>query len=793
MSIESSDPLQQQQQQESASTAPSSKSSDLTSDPNTSKTSTQPSSDQSISEPESFPVYVSELDQSVNEADLFQIFSKYGDILSIRVARDVKRRSIGYAYVNFTSPEYATAALEHDFKFINNKPCRVTRFERDPSLRISTPKSTVFIRNLDTAVTVDELKAAFESYGKIVGAKIAVQELQRYNNYNNRKQENNTEKANEEDSTTSASSNKKDTPPTTFTVAYGYVEFESPDSAAAALKNANGMTLGSRNISVSPHISRRPTNASNPNHPVPPLVKLQPSPQSIAEAEATFTNLFVKNIDPSVTSEEFEQLFAKYGPIVSHFLPVDEQGSFRGFGFVNFQTHAGAVAAIKALNDYKLKDKNLVVTRAMQRHEREEEIRQQYEASRLKRLAKYSGTNLYIKGLDVKIDDDELRNLFAPYGTITSAKVMTDDSGKSRGFGFVCYSNSSEAQQAISEMNNAQVKGNTLYVTIAQKREHHNTKPQFTTPIPIPFFNPQIPAVIPPTIIPDNKSGSPNSNDPNSPNASNLSPSNSNSPSNKANNGRIPQFSPQFYNPYYLGGIPGQAWGPGMPPMASGNPNGPQPQLIFPNYPYQGLISPLGPNPGMQYIKNKTGNRMNGKPNQGQSPNNQHIRNNNNMRKSSGNGGNKGYYNNGHYNNHYNNNNNNRYNNSNSNNNQSNNNSSQYHSSSLSAALASAPNPEAERQVIGEALYPKVQRHPAVNNDNELTAKLTGMMLDIDNKELLKWIDEDALLNARIQEAYDQYMEFLGKKSTDKSDDAEEESSSKKEDDKQSTEKEEKK
>ena len=49
------------------------------------------------------------------------------------------------------------------------------------------------------------------------------------------------------------------------------------------------------------------------------------------------------------------------------------------------------------------------------------------------------GVNLYVKNLDDTIDDDRLRKEFAPFGTITSAKVMCED-GRSKGFGFVCFS-----------------------------------------------------------------------------------------------------------------------------------------------------------------------------------------------------------------------------------------------------------------------------------------------------------------------------------------------------------------
>lgn len=80
--------------------------------------------------------------------------------------------------------------------------------------------------------------------------------------------------------------------------------------------------------------------------------------------------------------------------------------------------------------------------------------------------------NLYVSNLAYALTDDELRNEFANFGVVSSARVVKDrESGRSRGFGFVEMPNDSEALAAIRALNNANVSGRPMKVVEARPKE----------------------------------------------------------------------------------------------------------------------------------------------------------------------------------------------------------------------------------------------------------------------------------------------------------------------------------
>jgi len=82
------------------------------------------------------------------------------------------------------------------------------------------------------------------------------------------------------------------------------------------------------------------------------------------------------------------------------------------------------------------------------------------------------GRKLYVGNLSFSIDSTALERLFAEYGTVESASVVTDrESGRSRGFGFVEMSSAEEAEAAINALNGQDHNGRALTVNEAKPRE----------------------------------------------------------------------------------------------------------------------------------------------------------------------------------------------------------------------------------------------------------------------------------------------------------------------------------
>ena len=79
--------------------------------------------------------------------------------------------------------------------------------------------------------------------------------------------------------------------------------------------------------------------------------------------------------------------------------------------------------------------------------------------------------NMYVSNLSFHTDEEALKTLFSQFGNVNSAKVIADrETGKSRGFGFVEMDVVAEAQAAMKGLNNKEIEGRALSVTVAKEK-----------------------------------------------------------------------------------------------------------------------------------------------------------------------------------------------------------------------------------------------------------------------------------------------------------------------------------
>ena len=79
--------------------------------------------------------------------------------------------------------------------------------------------------------------------------------------------------------------------------------------------------------------------------------------------------------------------------------------------------------------------------------------------------------NIYVSNLSFHTTEEDLNNMFAKFGDVTSAKIITDrESGRSRGFAFVEMPSEEQGNNAMTGLNNKEIEGRSLSVTVAREK-----------------------------------------------------------------------------------------------------------------------------------------------------------------------------------------------------------------------------------------------------------------------------------------------------------------------------------
>ena len=336
-----------------------------------------------------------------------------------------------FAYIKFKTKEEAQEALKvlhlKEFKnyIIKAEPFKSSK-NKDPKKH----NTDLFINNLPKDCTPKDIYEAFSKFGKIDSVELK-------------------------------------TSHDGICLGYGYVDFEKEEDANEAIDKMDKSVFKDNIIKVSLFTPKsvRMENATNQN--ILPMIVVKKLPNEMDSKE--LKNIFDIYGDIMISGIVNEPpIFLAENPKFKE--TAEELSNINRYGVILYTKREEANSAFNQLqNKY-----DLVLTESDSRiiDKLKKEIHDSMKA-------KYDGANLIVKNLPKEIDDKMLHSIFIKYGPISSAKVdtqgvmknITDDQGnildkkyvyESKGFGYVCFKKSEDAQKAKNEMNEQEFQFNGL-------------------------------------------------------------------------------------------------------------------------------------------------------------------------------------------------------------------------------------------------------------------------------------------------------------------------------------------
>ncbi|XP_022896122.1 polyadenylate-binding protein 8-like [Olea europaea var. sylvestris] len=258
----------------------------------------------------------------------------------------------------------------------------------------SQPVTALYVGDLDPNLTESELKEVFSQKGDVISVKVCM------------------------DHTTERS------------LGYGYVNFSNPQDAERALKELNFTNLNGKPIRIS-YSNRDSSSRRN-----------------------SAANIFVKNLDIAIDNKVLYEIFSLFGNVVSSKVETDVSGQSKGYGFVQYDTEEAAQKAIEQ-NGMLLNGKEVYVGHFVSKQEREN---------------KTNFTNVFVKNMSESITEEDMKKIFGEFGSITSMVVMRDEDGNSKCFGFVNFENAADAAKCVESLNGKKFDDKEWYVGRAKKK-----------------------------------------------------------------------------------------------------------------------------------------------------------------------------------------------------------------------------------------------------------------------------------------------------------------------------------
>lgn len=367
-------------------------------------------------------VYCGNLSVKTSVAELVALFSEVAPIVHIKLVKKDGNAISSSAFVTFHSLKDAEKIIENfNYHSIHNKQMILSICDSCKSIK---EEANLFVKNLPKHIGSKDLDKIFSVCGKIISSKVSVDE-------------NGESKG------------------------FGFVQFESPESAENAIKQLNETKIGENTILVSKYDKSYRGSKSTEN-----LDKITPT---------GFNEVYMKNFPSTMTEEKLRSILEKFGKTASIYFPLNENTSLPlGYACAQFENPESAANAVEELHEkltFPIEDYSddvicpapFYIQKLEKKKERTEKIRKQLENMSLK--GSTSRNNLYVSNIPDTYSKEEMLELFGAFGQISSLRLQKQTPDTNKMFGYISFISAEAAAAAHDKLDGTLIDNNKIQIS----------------------------------------------------------------------------------------------------------------------------------------------------------------------------------------------------------------------------------------------------------------------------------------------------------------------------------------
>lgn len=329
-------------------------------------------------------IFVKNLNESIDNKQLYDTFSLFGNILSCKVVTDRETgASKGYGYVHYETAEAAKAAIEKlDGMLLDGQEVQVGEFMSRSTRPGQNDFTNLYVKNIPFEWDNAKLNEEFAKFGEVVSAAVTMgmknKRKKRVPKEDEAKAESaDGEKKEEETKEEKPAEEEKDEP---GSLGFGFVNFAEHDAAVAAIEALNGKevetTVDGETVKQELYVGRAQKKSERERE----LTAKFQAEKMDRISKFQGVNLYVKNLDETVTDDMLRDEFATMGTITSARVMKDlKTERSKGFGFVCYSTPEEATRAVNEMNGKIIGNKPIFVALAQRKEVRRAQLEAQHQ------------------------------------------------------------------------------------------------------------------------------------------------------------------------------------------------------------------------------------------------------------------------------------------------------------------------------------------------------------------------------------------------------------------------------